>query len=180
MGVAYPFDTLKTKAQVYSMQPRSQLKSSEEESIQHLDAIVERSTARNDGEQQQQQQQHPGMVHVHSSTAYVPITSPEDDLISLIKLIFQLEGISGFFGGVRAMMVGQAIIKSVAFGANEFMLGILRDENSIGLVVDGTMQQDGDVSFTTLLIAASFSGFVTSFLVAPVGELYWRLCNILY
>jgi hypothetical protein len=37
-------------------------------------------------------------------------------------------------------------------------------------VVDGG---DGAVatSFVTLLLAASFSGFVTSFLVAPVGEL---------
>lgn len=60
------------------------------------------------------------------------------------------------------MMIGQAIIKSVAFGANEFMLRTLN-----GNAVDSTSDE---VSFATLLIAASFSGFVTSFLVAPVGE----------
>ncbi|EED89830.1 mitochondrial carrier protein, partial [Thalassiosira pseudonana CCMP1335] len=118
VGVAYPFDTLKTKSQVYK--------------------------------------------------------SPEDDLISLVKLILEVEGIGGFFGGVKAMMIGQALIKSVAFSANELALGALHDNEGLAAndvaaagVVDGG---DGAVatSFVTLLLAASFSGFVTSFLVAPV------------
>lgn len=114
------------------------------------------------------QTEHPGTVHPPNTNEYIPITSPEDDLISLIRLILQLEGISGFFGGVRAMMIGQAIIKSVAFGANKFMLDVLNDG---AVLIDGGVQEgvgaDG-ISFSTLLVAASFSGFVTSFLVAPV------------
>ena len=64
------------------------------------------------------------------------------------------------------MMIGQALIKSVAFSANELALGVLNGGAGDRLVESG----DGDVSFVTLLLAASFSGFVTSFLVAPVGE----------
>lgn len=149
MGVAYPFDTLKTKSQVYSQQQ---------------------------SQQRQKQQSQPGTVRD------LPIESPEDDLISLVKLILEVEGIGGFFGGVKAMMIGQALIKSVAFSANELALGALHDNEGLGGllgvtndvaaagVVDGG---DGAVatSFVTLLLAASFSGFVTSFLVAPVGEL---------
>jgi hypothetical protein len=149
VGVAYPFDTLKTKSQVYSQQQ---------------------------SQQRQKQQSQPGTVRD------LPIESPEDDLISLVKLILEVEGIGGFFGGVKAMMIGQALIKSVAFSANELALGALHDNEGLGGllgvandvaaagVVDGG---DGAVatSFVTLLLAASFSGFVTSFLVAPVGEL---------
>jgi len=146
VGVAYPFDTLKTKSQVYSQQQ---------------------------SQQRQKQQSQPGTVRD------LPIESPEDDLISLVKLILEVEGIGGFFGGVKAMMIGQALIKSVAFSANELALGALHDNEGLGGllgvandvaaagVVDGG---DGAVatSFVTLLLAASFSGFVTSFLVAPV------------
>jgi solute carrier family 25 carnitine/acylcarnitine transporter 20/29 len=155
VGVAYPFDTIKTKAQVYSQSQRQQYPPQKILQQQHLSNSTTIATS--------VLERHPGTVHPPHSNQYLPIESPEDDLISLIRLILQLEGISGFFGGVRAMMIGQAIIKSVAFGANEFMLGILNSN-----AVDG----GDEVSFATLLIAASFSGFVTSFLVAPVGE-YW-------
>ena len=144
---------------------------------------------------QQQQQQQPLQTQQQSSPGAVcaandadddvlcyPIESPEEDLISLVKLILELEGVTGFFGGVKAMMIGQALIKSVAFSANEAALGWLNDFGNVAHISTVTVAiessssfgsgvEDGAVaaSFVTLILAASFSGFVTSFLVAPVG-----------
>jgi hypothetical protein len=115
----------------------------------------------------------------------------DENLLSLIGVILENEGISGFFGGVKAMMIGQALIKSVAFSANELALGVLMNDasssssslvaGSAGLVDDGS--GGGAVvatSFVTLMLAAGFAGFVTSFLVAPVGELFLSLSLSLY
>ena len=140
VGVAYPLDTLKTKSQVYSSQ-------------------------------QSQQQRQSGMVR--SGDDFYKVESPEDDLISLVKLILEEEGIAGFFGGVKAMMIGQALIKSVAFSANALALDSLKDYDwdTIGLgQVVGTPEQHAVISstFLTLILAAGFAGFVTSFFVTPV------------
>jgi solute carrier family 25 carnitine/acylcarnitine transporter 20/29 len=123
------------------------------------------------------------MVHsLTSPSTYIPIESPEDDLISLVRLILQVEGLSGFFGGVRAMMIGQALIKSVAFSANEMALRLLTDSSDGTVMVASVVEENSGAgaSFTTLLLAASFSGFITSFLVAPVGEFkklpWWSCC----
>jgi hypothetical protein len=153
------FDTLKTKSQVYGQQRQQQL--------------------------QQQQQSSTGEVCAANNDDNVicyPIESPEEDLISLVKLILELEGVAGFFGGVKAMMIGQALIKSVAFSANEAALGWLNEignlaHSSIETVaiesssssISGVEDSAIAASFITLILAASFSGFVTSFLVAPVG-----------
>lgn len=173
VGVAYPFDTLKTKSQVYGQQ-RQQMQ-------QHQQQQQSIST--------QQQQSPPGVVcatnqHDDDAICY-PIESPEEDLISLVKLILEIEGVAGFFGGVKAMMIGQALIKSVAFSANEAALGLLNDLGNAShtattatatLAIESSAtvsgMEDGTVatSFVTLILAASFSGFVTSFLVAPVGK----------
>ncbi|KAK1742386.1 mitochondrial carrier protein [Skeletonema marinoi] len=71
------------------------------------------------------------------------------------------------------MMIGQALIKSVAFSANALALESLTDFDwdSLGLgQVIGTPEQHAVISssFLTLILAASFAGFVTSFLVTPV------------
>ena len=184
VGVAYPFDTLKTKSQVYGQQ-RQQMQQHQHQQQQQQQSI---ST---------QQQPPPGVVcatnqHDDDAICY-PIESPEEDLISLVKLILEIEGVAGFFGGVKAMMIGQALIKSVAFSANEAALGLLNDLGNAShtattatatLVIDSSAtvsgMEDGAVatSFVTLILAASFSGFVTSFLVAPVGK--FMLCKTPY
>lgn len=181
VGVAYPFDTLKTKSQVYGQQRQQQ-----QQQQQYQQSFPPEQ------KQQQQQQSQLGIVcatnnhHDDGDALCYPIESPEEDLISLIKLILEIEGVAGFFGGVKAMMIGQALIKSVAFSANEAALGLLNDfgnaahaataitttvamESStyVSGVEDGAMA----TSFVTLILAASFSGFVTSFLVAPVGKI---------
>ena len=143
-------DTLKTKSQVYSQQATQQ-RNLLNESIrtQTNDTMAMEFSASG------------GSVVCKANECY-PIESPEDDLISLVKLVLETEGIAGFFGGVKAMMIGQALIKSVAFSANELALGTLNSNEAIqGL--DSQTQ-----TFVSLLLAASFSGFVTSFLVAPV------------
>jgi len=147
VGVAYPLDTLKTKSQVYSSQQSRQMK----------DELMQQSES--------------GVVR--SGDDIYKVESPEDDLISLVKLILEEEGISGFYGGVKAMMIGQALIKSVAFSANALALESLTDFDwdSLGLgQVIGTPEQHAVISssFLTLILAASFAGFVTSFLVTPV------------
>jgi len=160
VGVAYPLDTLKTKSQVYAQQ---------------------RSQKRREQQQPSSKTSTPPGVVCTTEDCY-PIESPEDDLISLVKLILESEGIPGFFGGVKAMMIGQALIKSVAFSANAFALGFLANSNLLGVAssvgssgveeIGGTAGGgEGAVAatpFAVLILAASFSGMVTSFLVAPV------------
>ena len=75
-------------------------------------------------------------------------------MVALSRKIFASEGIRGFFGGVRGMMVGQAIIKSIAFSSNRFALGKL--------------SKCSVPTFHSLLLSAAFAGFVTSFIVAPI------------
>ncbi|KAL7528121.1 hypothetical protein ACHAWF_002445 [Thalassiosira exigua] len=73
------------------------------------------------------------------------------------------------------MMIGQALIKSVAISANELALGALSGSELLGSAgVDaGAAAGGGDAAssgFAALLLAAAFSMFVPSLLVAPVGE----------
>jgi hypothetical protein len=106
VGVAFPFDTLKTKQQVLAYDSVSQTR-------QNL------------------------------------------NMLQVIKKVYHLEGIGGFFGGVRGMMLGQAVIKSVAFGTNAMALGWFQQHTELPLTM-------------TLLAASCIAGFFTSFLVVPV------------
>jgi len=80
-------------------------------------------------------------------------------ILQLIRLIYKAEGICGFYGGVRGMMVGQAVIKSVAFSVNAIGLKLLQQ-------MSPTLTET-----STLLLAACFSGFITSFLVNPIERI---------
>jgi len=171
VGVAYPLDTLKTKSQVFSQQRQKVLSDNHQQTILQNQLLLQQRLLES-GQNGTITLPPPGTVHSHSGNTY-PIESPEDDLISLVKLILELEGIAGFFGGVKAMMIGQALIKSVAFSANDFALRALNDMGGVGALtgagdLSGGEGGAGASSFATLLLAAAFSGFVTSFLVAPV------------
>jgi len=74
-------------------------------------------------------------------------------ILGMIKIVMKEEGLRGFYSGVFGMMVGQALIKAVAFGSNNWALNI---------------QSPGQHSIIQLVLAASFSGFTASFLVNPV------------
>jgi solute carrier family 25 carnitine/acylcarnitine transporter 20/29 len=76
-----------------------------------------------------------------------------------VNIVWQTEGIKGFFGGVKGMMLGQSIIKALAFGVNAAALAWLQ-------------QHFTDLPATLLLlIAACLAGFVTSFVVAPIERI---------
>eukprot|EP00580_Thalassiosira_gravida_P016601 CAMPEP_0201663640 /NCGR_PEP_ID=MMETSP0494-20130426/5370_1 /ASSEMBLY_ACC=CAM_ASM_000839 /TAXON_ID=420259 /ORGANISM="Thalassiosira gravida, Strain GMp14c1" /LENGTH=240 /DNA_ID=CAMNT_0048142271 /DNA_START=82 /DNA_END=801 /DNA_ORIENTATION=- len=131
VGVAYPLDTLKTKSQVYGQQRAAERKARKNQSsvtttttTTTAPKMMENSTAA--------AALPPGLV-CNADDVCIPIESAEDDLISLVKLILEVEGVAGFFGGVKAMMIGQALIKSVAFSANELALGVLKDSNLLGV-----------------------------------------------
>lgn len=100
VGVAFPFDTLKTKAQV--------------------------------------------MESEYKMT-----------MTEMIQNVYKQEGIAGFFGGVQIMMLGQAVIKSVAFGSNAAMLAFLQGQFATAPAA------------VTLIAASCFAGFVTSFFATP-------------
>lgn len=176
VGVAYPLDTLKTKSQVYGQQ---QSQGRTEQPKSHHQSSTMNTLASNGTTAVMLPP--PGVVCT-AEDCY-PIESPEDNLISLVKVILDSEGIAGFYGGVKAMMIGQAIIKSIAFSTNAFALGVLSDSNLLGVAnsvgsagveeMGGTTGGGEDVvvaatPFMALLVAAAFSGFVTSFIVAPV------------
>ena len=73
---------------------------------------------------------------------------------SRIKLTPRAQGIKGFYQGVKGMVVGQAFIKSVAFASNDWAL-----QHTSQLATS---------NFVSLVCAAMFAGFVTSFLVTPI------------
>ncbi|GAX15990.1 solute carrier family 25 (mitochondrial carnitine/acylcarnitine transporter), member 20/29 [Fistulifera solaris] len=114
VGVSYPLDTLKVKAQL--MIP------------------MEDNNLGTDG------------AAVYSRRA--PTT------YDVVVHVLKNEGVAGFFSGVKTTMMGQAIIKSVAFGVNAMALEALPGGST-----------------TSLIAAACFAGFVTSFLVAPIERI---------
>jgi hypothetical protein len=211
VAVAYPFDTLKTKAQVYGQQRRQE----RQRKLEQRRLRLEQRMANNGVWVAEQLVKTPTVLCVQtmrqssSSSSSTPIKMEDDDLIdyeifdggcgcdvddnddgrddevgllSLVGLILRNEGISGFYGGVKGMMIGQALIKSVAFSANELALG----DNSLLVVAgfddDGATIEVETSPLITLILAAGFAGFVASFVVAPVGKLslYRTLSASLY
>jgi hypothetical protein len=65
-------------------------------------------------------------------------------LVGMTKLVFKEEGLKGFYGGVFGVMIGQGLIKAVAFGSNNWALANLADGVSPSLQI--------------LCIASAFSG----------------------
>lgn len=81
-------------------------------------------------------------------------------MIEMCRVVIKKEGIGGFYQGVKGVMLGQAVIKSVAFSANAFALN--------------QMLLQAQVLTPTLLhlcVAGSFSGLVTSFFVNPIERI---------
>jgi hypothetical protein len=120
IGVAFPLDTLKTKAQVMAR----------ERSI--ANAIASRDGA---------------------------VSAQQVNMFQIIAMVWRQGGWQGFFGGVKGMMAGQALIKALAFTANASALVWLTETFT-------------DVPNTFLLLgAACMAGFVTSFIVVPIERI---------
>lgn len=102
VGIAYPFDTLKTKSQFNAVSKKSSI---------------------------------------------------EIGLFASARQIFDTEGLRGFYGGVVCTMLGQSVIKAVAFFINNLVL------NNLSPISPRIFD---------LIVAATVSGFVTSFFVNPI------------
>ena len=95
-------------------------------------------------------------------------------MLAMFQLVFREEGLGGFYGGVKGVMVGQAFIKAMEFSSNNWALAMLSSHfmgASTGLGGSGGAGgslDDPSTSLQVLCAAAAFSGFVTSFLVNPV------------
>lgn len=111
IGVAYPFDSLKTKAQVYAI--------SQEENFDK------------------------------------ELNSKGKSLLNIARIVYNKEGIRGFYQGVAGVMVGEAFVKATLFGANSWALSLLCPDDVIP-------------SIWELTVAAAFSGVVSSFVLNPI------------
>jgi hypothetical protein len=92
-------------------------------------------------------------------------TADETLFMRAIKT-FREEGVAGFFRGVTAAMMGNALISAVSFSANELAIGALNGSNFLGGGVGGR----ATTPFLTLLLAACFAGIIQTFVVVPVGK----------
>lgn len=86
-------------------------------------------------------------------------TGSSPGFMKMIPLILKNEGVQGFYVGVVGTMIGQSLIKATAFFSNSWALSVLEMP---GMLTGSSSR------LLNLIIAACFSGFVTSFLVAPI------------
>jgi Mitochondrial carrier protein len=120
IGVAFPFDAIRTQVQVLRTQA--------------VPAVVD------------------------ESGGAVAASSKSPSMLDTVQYIWQREGVKGFFSGVQSMMIGQAVVKSMAFSTNSFAISFLA-ANQFSHDLPHSLQ---------LFMAACFAGFVASFVVAPV------------
>jgi hypothetical protein len=150
VGIAFPLDTLKTKAQVLSQQRSASARASASASVA---AISGGNSNVNSN----------GNSNGNSNTQALASVS----MLQTIAMVYKAEGWPGFFGGVKGMMAGQAVIKALAFSTNAATLVWL--EQTLSTVTGtGTVTVPPTV---LLLTAACTAGFVTSFVVAPIERI---------
>ena len=126
VGVSFPLDSLKTKQQVLSASESAGTISSSSSGSLTADGSLVASPPR------------------------------PNTLLDLVWETWRLEGWNGFFGGVQTSMIGQAVIKSVAFAVNSHLLS----------QVSSTMDHQA-----ALLTSAAGAGVVTSFLAVPCDRI---------
>ncbi|KAJ1404966.1 mitochondrial carrier domain-containing protein [Ochromonadaceae sp. CCMP2298] len=88
----------------------------------------------------------------------------QTSLLGTVKLVLQKEGVAGFYQGVVGVMIGQALVKSVAFSSNAYALDWITS-------VAGADALPLVPSLPQLAAAAAFSGFVSSFVCNPVERI---------
>lgn len=96
-------------------------------------------------------------LDVLKTKAQTSLDGVEESTPTLIRNIYERDGIGGFYGGVRTTMIGKAMISGVSFGTNMLTLSALKSYVAWG-------------AFPRMLVAACIAGFVATFLVLPVGE----------
>ena len=95
-------------------------------------------------------------------------------MVGMIKIILEREGLSGFYNGVKTVMVGQALIKAVAFGSNNWALEILSNQKAIGIVEVTKLKGIIEFIFTfnSLFFVKNFQAYI--------GCLLFWLCYFIY
>ena len=140
VGVAFPLDTLKTKAQVLSQQ-------------RSASASAAISSGNSNG---------------NANTRALASVS----MLQTIAMVYKAEGWPGFFGGVKGMMAGQAVIKALAFSTNAATLAWLEQTVAANALSPALSTITVSIPPTVLLLtAACTAGFVTSFVVAPIERI---------
>lgn len=81
------------------------------------------------------------------------------DTWQVMRHVYETEGIAGFLGGIRIMMMGQGMVKACSFTVNTVVLN--------WEVAHASSQTDSPTT-AMFLIAAASAGFVSSFIVNPV------------
>ena len=153
VGVAFPLDTIKTKQQTATTASKK-----DDDSEQ---AVVMKTVDHTDIEYSPD-----GTMIFRKQKKLVakPITS-DSSLLDIMLSIYQTQGINGFFNGVQTSMMGQGVIKAVAFGVNSATLAYLTTMSATqdsGIVLD---------EHTALLLSAATAGFVTAFLSTPIDRI---------
>jgi solute carrier family 25 carnitine/acylcarnitine transporter 20/29 len=92
------------------------------------------------------------------------------NMVQMFLVIYQSEGVSGFFRGVLPMMAGKALIKAVSFSSNSFALCMLQNYPPISESIF-VQQYLPPSSPLQLVVAAGFAGFASSFTVNPVERI---------
>jgi hypothetical protein len=133
VGVAFPLDTLKTKAQVLSQQ-RSASASATISGNSNAQALASVS------------------------------------MLQTIAMVYKADGWPGFFGGVKGMMAGQAVIKALAFSTNAATL-VWLEQTMAANALSPSLSSITLPPTVLLLTAACTAGFVTSFVVAPIERI---------
>lgn len=144
VGVAFPLDTIKTKAQVLATTKQSPQKEAIASNANQLVVNADGSATA-------------GSSSSRRSTRTIHGNS---NMLQVSQHIWQTEGLGGFFGGVQTSMAGQAIIKAVVFAANAAILDALQQSHAFG-----------DQTAAQLLFAAASAGFITAFIAAPVDRI---------
>ncbi|GAX16418.1 solute carrier family 25 (mitochondrial carnitine/acylcarnitine transporter), member 20/29 [Fistulifera solaris] len=81
------------------------------------------------------------------------------DTWQVMRHVYETEGVAGFLGGIRIMMMGQGLVKACSFTVNAVVLN--------WEVAHASSQTDSPTT-AMFLIAAATAGFVSSFIVNPV------------
>jgi hypothetical protein len=114
--------------------------------------------------------------NTNSSSSNNNKTIKNDSVFEIVRNIYKIEGIGGFFNGVLTTMIGNALVSAVSFSANELAISVLNATSLFG----GSPDSRAVTPFIILLLAACFSGFVQTFVVIPVGESYFFFVFVIY
>jgi len=148
VGVAFPLDKLKTKSQVIS------------------------TSSNNNDSTTNNNKKHNKKYYFNGGAVAVMAPTVKMSNLRLVKFIWSTEGMKGFFGGVRAAMIGQAMIKAIAFTSNANILKYLKQIKQSKIkndLVAATQQQPDE--FSSLLIAACITGIFVSFVAVPAERI---------